>query len=56
MKAQCPLLATRPVQALNPTTLRITNERQRRVMSPKARGLSFQLREEECKAAPDLGS
>lgn len=54
MKAECTLLVVKPVQALAPATLRITDGHQGKVISPMARGRAFQLIEEEARAAPDV--
>lgn len=51
MKAQCPLFDYRPMQALAPSTFRITNGRKGTADTPKARGHAFQLTAEEVKVA-----
>lgn len=43
VKAQCPLLAARLVQAQATSTLRLIDERQGRVELPRAQGRDFQL-------------
>ena len=54
MKANCPLLAAKPVQAAASATLRIKDRRPVRAEPPKAQGLAFQLTAEEARAAPDV--
>lgn len=49
MMAQSHLLVARPVQALNPLTLRIADRRQGGDEALKARGHAFQLTAEEAR-------
>ena len=54
MKAQCPLLAARPVQAPSSATLRLTEGGQGRAEPPKAPGRAYQLVTEEIGTAPEM--
>lgn len=56
MKASFPFLVARPVQALDPTTLRITYGHQGKVESPRSRGRAFHLTAEEAWVATDVVS
>lgn len=48
------MLVAKCMQALAPTTLRITDGRQGRAEARKARDRSFQLTAEEARAMPDV--
>lgn len=54
MKAHCPLLTAKTIQALATTTPRITDWRQGRTEPPKARGRAFQFTVEKARAASDI--
>ena len=54
MKAQCPLLAARPVQAPSSATLRLTEGGQGRAEPPKAPGRAYQLVTEEIRFEPEV--
>ena len=54
MKANCPLLAAKPMQAASPATLRNTDGIPVRAEPPKAQGRAFQLTAEEARAVPDV--
>ena len=54
MKANSPLLATKPVQAPALATLRIIDRVQGRAEPTSARGRAFQLMAEEARTAPDV--
>lgn len=54
MKANCPLLTSRPVQASAPTTLWIMDGRQERYEELQAKGRAYQLTVEEPKVALDI--
>ena len=54
MRANCPLLTAKSVQAATPATLRITDGRSDKKEPPKAQGRAFQLTAEEARAAPDV--
>ena len=54
MKAQCPLLAARPVHAPAPATLRLTDGGQGRAEPLKAKGRVYQLMAEETGTVPKV--
>lgn len=54
MKAHCPQLAARPMQAPTPNTLQITDGCQGRDEAPRARCCSFQMTDEEAIATLDV--
>ena len=56
MKAQCPLLAVRPVQAPELATLRLTDRGQGRAEPLKAPGHAYQLVTEEIRSAPEVSA
>ena len=56
MKAQCPLLAARSVQAPAPATLRLTDGGQGRAEPPKAPGRAYQLVTEEIRSALEVSA
>ena len=56
MKAQCPLLAARSVQAPTPATLRLTDGSQGRAEPPKAPWHAYQLVTEEIRSTPEVSA
>ena len=56
MKAQCPLLVARLVQAPAPATLRLTDGGQGRAEPPKALGRAYQLMTEEIRSLLEVSA
>ena len=54
MKTNCPVLAARPMHALAPATLRITDGNQGRSEPPRAQRRAFHLTTEVARVAPDV--